>query len=176
MTRIYITDLEAYNNGHLIGEWYEFPMNTKLLAESVEDVLREGKMICEDEHFHEEYFITDYESDIFKIDEYEDIFKLNEKVKLIDELDEDSKKSIRFLIDNNLVNDFEEALERREDVIIHEEMSMEDIAYEFVTECYNLDELAPIIANNIDYSQIGREIEMDGRHFVEGNTIFEYLG
>ena len=55
-------------------------------------------------------------------------------------------------------------------------MSMEDIAYEFVTECYNLDELAPIIANNIDYEKVGREIEMDGRYFVDGNTVFEYAG
>jgi len=25
--KIYITDLEAYNNGHLVGEWYTLPIS-----------------------------------------------------------------------------------------------------------------------------------------------------
>ena len=51
-------------------------------------------------------------------------------------------------------------------------LSTKDVAYELITECYNLKDIAPIITNNIDYEKIGREIEMDGRHFVEGNTVF----
>ena len=33
--RVYITDLEAYNNGHLVGAWYQLPMNEDLLVESI---------------------------------------------------------------------------------------------------------------------------------------------
>ncbi len=44
--RIYITDLEAYNNGHLVGEWHELPINDDLLAESIENVLNAGKRVC----------------------------------------------------------------------------------------------------------------------------------
>jgi len=31
--RVFITDLEAYNNGELVGGWYSLPMNEDLLAE-----------------------------------------------------------------------------------------------------------------------------------------------
>jgi hypothetical protein len=53
---------------------------------------------------------------------------------------------------------------------------MEDIAYDFINECYGVDSLPSIIANNIDYESIGRELEMDGRYFEVDSDIFEYLG
>jgi len=37
--KVYLTDLEAYNSGHLVGAWYQLPMNEDLLAKSVENVL-----------------------------------------------------------------------------------------------------------------------------------------
>ena len=44
-----------------------------------------------------------------------------------------------------LVSDFNEALEKYDNVRVYSDSSMEDIAYEYVNECYNLDELAPLI-------------------------------
>ena len=43
--RIYITDLEAYNRGHLVGEWLDFPMSENEVSESIKDVLFEGKRL-----------------------------------------------------------------------------------------------------------------------------------
>ena len=53
--KVYITDLEAYNKGHLIGRWVELPMDRDLLAECVEDILYEGRKACNDSHHHEVY-------------------------------------------------------------------------------------------------------------------------
>lgn len=94
--KIYITDLEAYNNGHLVREWYELPMNTDLLAESIENVLNAGKKACESTHYHEEVFITDYEADI-SISEYEDIYKLNEIAEILENFSEDDLQKFKFL-------------------------------------------------------------------------------
>ena len=175
--RIYITDLEAYNNGHLVGSWYQLPMNEDLLAESIEDVLREGRDTCGDSHFHEEYFITDYECDYMSIDEYSNIDKLNEVAEAMEDINEDGVKAINFLIENNFVKDIFEAIESYEDSVrIYEDSSMEDIAYEYVNDCYNLDELAPIIANNIDYEKIGRDLEIEGSYYQVGSDIYEYIG
>ena len=175
--RVYITDLEAYNNGHLVGAWYQLPMDENLLAESIENVLQEGRDICEDTHFHEEYFITDFECDYMKIGEYDNLSKLNEIAEAMEEIDEDGVKAINFLVENHLVKDIFEAIESYEDSVrIYEDSTMEDIAYDYVNDCYNLDELAPLIANNIDYEKIGRDLEIEASYYKVGSDIFEYIG
>lgn len=172
---IYITDLAAYNAGHLIGRWIVLPMESENLQAKITEILAIGAKACDDNE-HEEVFITDYECNFMSINEYDSIKKLNEIAEAVEGLGENELKAIRFLMDNNLANDFEEAIERYEDVIIHENVTMEDIAYDFINECYGVDSLPSIIANNIDYESIGRELEMDGRYFENGGDIFEYLG
>lgn len=172
---IYITDLAAYNAGHLIGRWIVLPMDSEDLQAKITEILSIGAEVCGNGE-HEEIFITDYECDFMRINEYDSIQTLNEIAEAVEGLDENELKAIRFLMDNNLVNGFKEAIEKYEDVIIHENATMEDLAYEFVNECYNLDSLPSIIANNIDYEAIGREMEMDGRYFEEDGDIYEYLG
>ena len=164
--RVYITDLEAYNNGHLVGSWYQLPMNEDLLAESIENVLQEGRDTCGDSHFHEEYFITDYECEYMEIEEYSNLTKLNEIAEAMESIDVDGVKAINFLIENNFVKDIFEAIENCEDSVrIYENSSMEDIAYDFIEQCYNLDDMPSIISNNIDYERIAREMEMEGRYY-----------
>ena len=175
--RIYLTDLESYNKGHIIGTWYQLPMKESLLAESVEDVLREGKRMCEDEHFHEEYFITDYECDYMKIDEYENLDKLNKIAEEMENIDEDGVKSINFLLENSFVKDIFEAIESYEDSVrIYENQTMEDIAYHYIDECYNLDNLPTIISNNIDYESIARDMEIEGSFYKVDSAIYAYIG
>lgn len=172
--KIYITDLAAYNAGHLIGEWVSLPMESEDLQAKITEILATGAKVCDDNE-HEEIFTTDYEC-FMCINEYDSIEKLNAIAEAVEGLDENELKAIRFLMDNNLVNGFEEAIECYEDVIIHENMTMEDIAYDFINECYGVDSLPSIIANNIDYEKIGRELEMDGRYFENGGDIYEYIG
>jgi hypothetical protein len=40
--RVYITDLEAYNNGYLVGDWYELPMGEEELSTAIAEVLNNG--------------------------------------------------------------------------------------------------------------------------------------
>ncbi len=175
--RVYITDLEAYNNGHLVGRWVTLPMDGDLLAECVEDILKEGKNICEDEHFHEEYFITDFECEYLDIGEYDNLERLNEIAEAMEDIDEDGIKAIKFLLDNNFVSDIFQAIECYEDnVRIYEDSTMEDIAESFIEECYNLDDMPSIIANNIDYASIARDMEIEGSFYFVDGDIYEYIG
>lgn len=172
---IYITDLAAYNNGHLIGNFFALPMDEDDLRAKIKEILSTGAEVCGDNE-HEEIFITDYECDFMEIGEYADPFQLNEIAQQAENLSDYEMKAIKFLLNNSLVKDFSEALEKYDEVIIHEDATMEDLAYEFVNECYGIDSLPTIIANNIDYEKIGREMEMDGRYFEEDGDIYEYLG
>ena len=172
--QIFITDLAAYNGGALIGEWVSLPMDEQELNTKIKMILDEGAAAL-NEGYHEEVFITDYECDFLDINEYDSIEELNRIADAAQSLNERELKAVRFLMDNHLVNGFEEALDKYEDVIIHEDMSMEDIAYEYVNECYNLEDMPSLIANNIDYEKIAREFEIDGSFFVVGTDVIEYL-
>ncbi len=172
--RIYITDLAAYNQGHLIGEWITLPMSEEELNSKIEAILNKGAVVCEEQE-HEEIFITDYECDYISINEYDNIHKLNEIAEQTDSLNEYDIKAIGFLMENNLVNSFEDAMERYEDVRVHEDSTLEDVAYDYVNECYNLEDMPSIIVNNIDYEKIARELEIEGNYYVVGSDVFEYL-
>lgn len=174
--KVFITDLEAYNAGNLVGQWHTLPMNEDLLAEAIENILRDGKNICEDTHHHEEYFITDYECEYISIDEYANIAKLNEIAQMMEELNEDEIKAVSFLMDHYLVTDIYEAIEKYEDVRIHENSSMEDIAYDYIQDCYNLDDMPSIISNNIDYESIAKDMEIEGSFYKVDSDIYEYIG
>jgi hypothetical protein len=172
---IYITDLAAYNNSFLVGQSVSLPMDEDDLRAKIKEILLTGEEVCGDNE-HEEIFITDYECDFMKIDEYADPFQLNEIAEKVENLSEYELKAVKFLLNNYLVKDFNEALEKYEEVIIHEDVTMEDLAYEFVDKCYGVDSLPAIIANNIDYEKIGREMEMDGNYYEVEGDIYEYLG
>lgn len=172
---IFITDLAAYNNGYLIGEWVSLPMDEDDLKAKINEILTIGAEACGNTE-NEEIFLTDYECRFMEIGEFDNPFKLNEIAKQADGLNDHELKMVGFLLRNGLVKDFTEALEKYEDVIIHEDSTMEDIAYEYVNECYNLDSLPSIISNNIDYQSIARDMEIDGNYFEQDGDIYEYLG
>lgn len=67
--KIFLTNLGKYNEGELIGEWVELPVSKEELKKVFERI-----GINEE---YEEYFITDYECDLYEVGEYENIDKQN---------------------------------------------------------------------------------------------------
>ena len=81
--RGFITNLGKYNEGELIGEWIEFPIDEDDLEEVLEKIGIDGEN-------YEEYFFTDYETDIIPkldISEYENIDNLNEFGELLQNIE-----------------------------------------------------------------------------------------
>ena len=176
MLEIYLTDLTAYNEGHLVGKWIKLPLTKFDLSQAISEVLTEGEYESGSED-HEEYFITDwcYDSHEFKqIDEYENIYELNEQLQLLEDKSDHELKAISFLVTEGLATDIANAIEKADDVIIHENQDMGDVAYELMQDCYNADTLPSIIANHIDYDGIARDLEMDGNYFEIGSDVYEY--
>ena len=77
----YITNLGKYNEGYLIGEWIDFPISDEDLAAVLERI---GISSKPDEYgrYYEEYFFTDWDSNISGITanlgEYISIREVNE--------------------------------------------------------------------------------------------------
>lgn len=178
MLKIYLTDLQAYNEVFLVGKWINLPLTGFELSQAISEVLTKGESICGTDN-HEEYFITDYEwgdLDLYPIDEYENIHELNSNMELLSELDTHKLKAVAFLLSEGITVDLEDAIERSEDVIVHQDQNLEDVAYELLEECYGVHNLEPLIANNIDYEGVARELEYDGTYWEIGDDVFEYIG
>jgi len=174
--RVYITDLEAYNNGHLVGSWYDLPINEDLLAEAIENELQRGKEICESKHNHEEYFITDYECDYIKIGEYDSLTKLNEIAEKIEKLEEQEQAAIKLMLENGLATDINNAIENIDNFICTGESKMEDIAYNYLEETGALQNLPENLQNYFDYEAFGRDMEIEGSYYEDNEGIlWEYV-
>lgn len=175
MLKIFITDLDAYNQGYLVGEWVSLPLEMEELSIKIKDILENGKNICKDYHTHEEIFITDYEWDevaVFEIEEYTNIKELNKEIYLLEEIEE--LDIVKFLLENHFCNDIEDAIDKIDNVVVYECQTMEQIAENFIEECYDLSNIPDIIASNIDYKSIARDLEIEGNFFEMGLNIYEY--
>lgn len=178
MLQIYLTDLAAYNEGHLVGRWITLPTSSFNLAHALSEILSEGEAICDSPN-HEEYFITDYEWDdivFFDVGEYDNLGELNTECELVDNLSPHEQKAVAFLLREGIVTELDEAIAKADDVHVYENQSLEDVAYDLIQECYNIHELSPIIANHIDYEGIARDLECDGCYFERDGDVYEYCG
>lgn len=173
MIRIFLTNLGKYNEGKLVGKWVDLPCDDfeeELRSIGVSDEPDENG-IC-----YEEYFITDYETDIpgLKIGEYKNLDNLNELAERVEDLSEDEKIALRAFLENG--NDFEEALDQieKEKYIIHWNCdSMEDVANEIVENSGMLYGVPDNVARYFDYEAYGRDLFIEGtfvavdNHYVE---------
>ena len=178
MLEIYLTDLQAYNEGNLVGKWITLPLTPFELSQAISEVLTEGEYESNSDN-HEEYFITDWEYNSYEfheIDEYENIYELNEQLQSLRYKSDQELKAISFLVTHGIVTDIDDASVKAEYVIIHENQDMSDIAYELMQDCYQADLLPSLIANNIDYEAIAQELEYDGMYYEIGSDIYEYVG
>jgi hypothetical protein len=178
MLKIFPTDLAAYNSGALIGKWISLPMSEETLHMAINEVLSEGEAAVQGEA-HEEYFITDYNWDdleFCEVNEYENIFELNSNMELLSNLDKDKLKAVAFLLNEGITVDIEDAISRADDVIIHLDQDLSDVAYNLLEDCFEVYKLDPIIANNIDYERVAQDLDNDGTYWEIGSDVFEYIG
>lgn len=166
--KIYLTNLGKYNEGELVGEWVELPAAQEELEKVFERI-----GINEE---YEEYFITDYECDLYEVGEYENIDKLNDIAERIKELDEEGSKVVKALI-QKLDYTLDEAIDKVNsgDYMIYNDCeNMTDVAYQVVEECGYLENVPDNVARYFDYKSFGRELGIWGNYiFLDGSEVIE---
>lgn len=157
--RVYLTNLAQYNAGKLIGKWLDFPLEEDELKDAVKGVLGSD----------EEYFITDYEAP-FRIREYENLNELNSFVEEIEKLPEHDQERVIYLSET-IGLDWDDSLEKFEDVTFYPDMTVEDVARELVEEGV-FGNLTDQIKCYLDYEAIARDLEIDGYYETDKGTFW----
>lgn len=138
--KIYLANLQAYNEGKLSGKWLDITKDD--LQQAVIDL---GEA---------EWAIHDYELP-FKIGEHENLNDLQEVGKKWGTMYDYEKAAFCCLVDDGYT--LKEALECYEDRSVYEANSFEDLAYQFVEEGLYGD-IPELLEYYINYEAIGRDL------------------
>lgn len=169
MLKIYLTNLGKYNEGILQGEWLSLPA-------SDEEIEACKERIGINEHY-EEWFITDYETDVngLKVNEYDDLDELNELAEAIEEDPEAAEALIYFGYDSA-----DEIRDKIDDVMYvcsTEGSESEEFAvgYHYAEECGSID-IPENLKCYFDYESYGRDIMLEGSFYTSGTgNIYELV-
>ncbi len=153
--KIFLTNLGKYNEGELVGEWIDLPVDDDF-EQAFEDIGISDEP-DENGNYYEEYFITDYEAP-FSIGEYDDIYELNELAEELEDLDVDEDI---FEAISQECSDEREALDivANGDYYVYNCDSMEDVARELFGDSINN---ISNPENYFDYESFGRDLDLSG--------------
>lgn len=150
--KAYITNLGKYNEGCLVGKWIDFPIDEDDFESELESIgVKENTM-------YEEWFVTDYDCSLFDMHdafgEYPSVDDINEVAEAL----ENNESEFTALME---VCSYMDALKylKSENYTFYEGMTLEDVAYELVEECYELPEIAQ---RYFDYKAFARDLGYDG--------------
>lgn len=169
MLRIYLTNLGKYNEGYLIGEWVTLPVD--------DDELEEVKKRIGINEQYEEWFITDYESDIdgVEVHEYSNIDELNELAEMLDGLEDYEIEIIEAMLSEGY--SINEAIDKKDDCMIYYNCDdMADVAEQYAEETGLLDSIPENLRNYFDFEAFGRDMSFEGQFvFTKSGNCIEIL-
>ena len=164
--RAFITNLGKYNEGELVGEWVDFPIDEDEEQELMERIGIDGEE-------YEEYFVTDYEGSVDwheYFGEYPSIEWLNETAEKLDDWDEDlfcavcEYEGIDDAIDEDPLGWY----------LLPDVNTDEDLGYYYATELGYIDfSDNEILARYFDYEAYGRDIRLGA--YYGGFTNYGWL-
>ena len=174
---IYVANLGKYNEGELVGGWISLPTSedeiVEFLVEQVGvilDPVEAHERMLAGERVYEGYAIHDYESEFFKVDEYDDIYQLNEKAEAISELNPYEEKTLKAAVEWM----GSEALEQDLDdfVLLEGVHSDYDLGYYWIVEsgCYDLGD--SVLSRYSDYESFGRDVYLESNGYY---TSYGYI-
>lgn len=174
--KAYVTNLGKYNEGELVGEWVSFPVT----AEEMQQVF---DRIGINERY-EEWFITDYDTDLYGISdilgEYTNLEKLNYLAGRLEELASYELDEYKAVLESGLglpEDDLDGLINLTYNLdrydIIPDVKDEDDLGRYWVEESgvYDTKNMGNL-ANYIDYERFGRDIALDeGGMFTDAGYI-----
>lgn len=173
--KAYITNLGKYNEGELIGDWVEFPIDEDDFTQVLESI-----GIGDTDDFgapYEEWFVSDYECNLPGFDwqelgEYPSYEALQEYGELVKSIDDLEAVSNALEVTGNL-QDAIDGIDNGSIMFYRGVNDNSDLGYMWVDEVYggaeNLDK--DTLERYFDYEQLGRDLSFDSYENDEGEDI-----
>ena len=157
MNSIFIANLGKYNEGEMVGDWFELGQDREILNKFLENVVG-----IHDEY--DDYLITDTDITEFTlaIDEYDNVYDINDSFIRYNELSPEVKNMVQAIIEAGYYDEtLEDAIERT-------------IFYTLYTDLYELGCAVVNLWYNDDPPYLGRlndylDYETIGREYLDEN-------
>ena len=167
--RLWIGNLGKYNEGELIGEWFDLPCDMEEVAERIG--LNEE---------YEEWQINDFETNIsgLSIHHYDNVEKLNEFAEQLEQLEDHELVIANAYIQEFGIDEFMSNIDSFSDdaIVFHDCNDMSDVAYQWYEESGQLAELEKYINSSyIDFEAIGRDMAFDGTYVFLDDCCIQFL-
>ena len=163
--KIFLTNLGKYNEGELVGKWVNVESDTDWTKELEEIGVKEGSD-------YEEYFITDWESDItgLEVGEYESLSHLSNIMEEIECLDESDEAELQAILEAGIASGVLEAIGELGSHVFLQGIDDEyDLGELYAEEAVQA--LPEEMRDYFDYARYGEYIASNGS-FVTGGFIF----
>ena len=146
--RVYIVNLNSYNNGRTRGKWFELPVNYR-------NVQRELQL---DEEHGEEYAIHDYENFLgYPVGEFSSIKELNTYAENLEELEGE----VDHLEEILEIYSIEDVLSNKDDLEFVEARDDEDLASELIAQMGGVEQLGQAtLERYFNFSAYGRDLAL----------------
>lgn len=157
MIKVAIEEWGLYNEGVLACKWWNADADIDEINEYYIDLRKKhGVYPCDDI----ELFNADWEGDEFNVvgesTPFEDIYDINEK---IDDLDDYEVKKVHYMV-SQCGYDLDDAIANFDDCELYEDMTMKQLAENFVDEGM-FGEIPANLINYLDYDSIAYDLSMD---------------
>jgi antirestriction protein len=146
--RVYIVNLNSYNNGNPRGQWFELPADYRNVQ----------RMLRLDEEHGEEYAIHDHENFVgYQVKELSSIRELNAYAEKLKELEEE----VDHLEEILEIYPIDEVLSNKEDLDFVEAKDDEDLAQELIAQMGGVEALGQeTLERYFDFSAFGRDLTL----------------
>ena len=170
MFRIYLTNLGKYNEGELVGKWVDLPCD-----DFTAELAKIGVSNEPDKYgrYYEEYFITDYESDVYglRVGEYDNLEELNALAEAIEE----NEAAAAVLVEHGYTT-ADEIREHIDYVTYICEAGFNsdyELGYYYATEYGYLNDIPEYLQDYFDFEAFGRNIRLEGKFTEIDGSIYE---
>lgn len=177
--KVYLTNLRKYNEGKLIGGWVDVSTDTDW-NEELKNFCRIG--IGKDDIFGEEYFISDYETNIsnLNISEYTSISELKNIAEFIEYVNfndlQDIANELIEAIGDMDIDRLTELLENKEYVYIADVGDDEELGEYIVENDSAYSGLSDDIKHYLDKEAIGSDYCINNGGIYQNGNYIELLG
>jgi len=157
----FITNIGKYAEGEMAGAWLSFPTTPEALARTFEKIGVDGVN-------YEEWFITDYKTDIdgISINEYDNLDVINYLANILEEMPEYETEQLKAILEYYDGDKISDVINLSENLdcfyIIHGVFDEEELG------CYLIEERGDIdtsvmgeLAQYIDYESYGRDYSLN---------------